>query len=79
MTVILKCSVCRLSVRAFTQLFEEDGRDLTFSSPLFTDTFLSLPVVTEAGEHEASHTLAGFIHAGVFHAVRVRSRMTSEP
>ncbi|KAK9516048.1 hypothetical protein VZT92_024010 [Zoarces viviparus] len=35
----------RLSVRAFTQLFDEEKN---FSSPLFSDTFLSLPVVTEA-------------------------------
>ncbi|KAM8892397.1 receptor-type tyrosine-protein phosphatase beta isoform 2-T2 [Spinachia spinachia] len=36
----------RLSIRAFTQLFDEDKKD--FSSPLYSDTFLSLPVVTEA-------------------------------
>uniref|UniRef100_A0AAQ4S4Y9 protein-tyrosine-phosphatase n=2 Tax=Gasterosteus aculeatus aculeatus TaxID=481459 RepID=A0AAQ4S4Y9_GASAC len=36
----------RLSIRAFTQLFDEDMKD--FSSPLYSDTFLSLPVVTEA-------------------------------
>ncbi|XP_076588386.1 receptor-type tyrosine-protein phosphatase beta isoform X2 [Chaetodon auriga] len=38
----------RLSVRAFTQLFDEEKNDLTVSSPLFSDTYLSLPVVTEA-------------------------------
>lgn len=43
-------SCCRLSVRAFTQLFDEDNGDPGSSSPLFTDTFLSLPLVTEAGE-----------------------------
>lgn len=51
--IIVKCalrSVCRLSVRAFTQLYDEDVNDITDRSPLFTDTFLSLPVVTEAGE-----------------------------
>ncbi|KAM3870109.1 receptor-type tyrosine-protein phosphatase beta [Diretmus argenteus] len=36
----------RLSVRAFTQLFDEDQNAVT--SPLYTDTFLSLPLVTEA-------------------------------
>uniref|UniRef100_A0A7N8WUF7 protein-tyrosine-phosphatase n=1 Tax=Mastacembelus armatus TaxID=205130 RepID=A0A7N8WUF7_9TELE len=38
----------RLSVRAFTQLFDDDNNNVTVSSPLFTDTYLSLPVVTEA-------------------------------
>ena len=42
-------SVClRVSVRAFTQLF-----DVEFSPPLYTDTYLSLPFVTEAGEWSA--------------------------
>lgn len=41
---------CRLSVRAFTQLFDEEKNGLSVGSPLFTDTYLSLPVVTEAGE-----------------------------
>lgn len=40
----------RLSVRAFTQLVQEDNSGLGSRSPLFTDTYLSLPVVTEAGE-----------------------------
>ncbi|XP_032364750.1 receptor-type tyrosine-protein phosphatase beta [Etheostoma spectabile] len=35
----------RLSVRAFTQLFDEEKNN--FSSPLYSDTYLSLPVVTE--------------------------------
>ncbi|KAL6480650.1 hypothetical protein MHYP_G00116830 [Metynnis hypsauchen] len=34
----------RLSVRAFTQLFDENR--VEFSSPLFTDTFMSLPLMT---------------------------------
>uniref|UniRef100_A0AAQ5ZFT0 protein-tyrosine-phosphatase n=1 Tax=Amphiprion ocellaris TaxID=80972 RepID=A0AAQ5ZFT0_AMPOC len=38
----------RLSIRAFTQLFDEETKDLSLSSPLYTDTFLSLPVVTDA-------------------------------
>lgn len=46
----------RLSVRAFTQLFDEDRNDDMDGSPLFTDTFLSLPVVTEAGELKRTHT-----------------------
>uniref|UniRef100_A0A667ZM29 protein-tyrosine-phosphatase n=1 Tax=Myripristis murdjan TaxID=586833 RepID=A0A667ZM29_9TELE len=37
----------RLSIRAFTQLFDEDANGI--NSPLYTDTYLSLPVVTEAG------------------------------
>uniref|UniRef100_A0A7N9AYC2 Protein tyrosine phosphatase receptor type B n=1 Tax=Mastacembelus armatus TaxID=205130 RepID=A0A7N9AYC2_9TELE len=47
----VKCPVLvslRLSVRAFTQLFDDDNNNVTVSSPLFTDTYLSLPVVTEA-------------------------------
>uniref|UniRef100_UPI003AAE95FB receptor-type tyrosine-protein phosphatase beta-like n=1 Tax=Centroberyx gerrardi TaxID=166262 RepID=UPI003AAE95FB len=36
----------RLSVRAFTQLFDEETNGAT--SPLYTDTFLSLPLLTEA-------------------------------
>ena len=38
------CVSLRLSVRAFTQLDEDQH-----GSPLYTDTFLSLPLVTEAG------------------------------
>ncbi|KAM7415227.1 hypothetical protein PAMA_019850 [Pampus argenteus] len=38
----------RLSVRAFTQLFEEERNSFTVSSPLYTDTYMSLPLVTEA-------------------------------
>uniref|UniRef100_A0A7N6AIZ4 protein-tyrosine-phosphatase n=1 Tax=Anabas testudineus TaxID=64144 RepID=A0A7N6AIZ4_ANATE len=37
----------RLSIRAFTQLFDEEIKDFGVSPPLFTDTYLSLPVVTE--------------------------------
>ncbi|XP_063053335.1 receptor-type tyrosine-protein phosphatase beta-like [Engraulis encrasicolus] len=48
----------RLSVRAFTQLFEEEH-----SSPLYTDTFLSLPVVTEA--EPLSGVIEG-VSAGLF-------------
>ncbi|CAH2277884.1 receptor-type tyrosine- phosphatase beta isoform X1 [Pelobates cultripes] len=36
----------RISIRAFTQLFSEDMRE--FSEPLFTDTYFSLPITTEA-------------------------------
>ncbi|XP_035521238.1 receptor-type tyrosine-protein phosphatase beta-like, partial [Morone saxatilis] len=53
----------RLSVRAFTQLFGEDNNDFTVSSPLFTDTFMSLPVVTEADP--LSGVIEG-ISAGMF-------------
>ncbi|CAB1414937.1 unnamed protein product [Pleuronectes platessa] len=38
----------RLSVRAFTHLFDDERSDSSVSSPLFADTYLSLPVVTEA-------------------------------
>uniref|UniRef100_UPI0037E73E3D receptor-type tyrosine-protein phosphatase beta-like isoform X2 n=1 Tax=Semicossyphus pulcher TaxID=241346 RepID=UPI0037E73E3D len=53
----------RLSVRAFTQLFDEKRNKLTDSSPLFTDTFLSLPVVTEA--EPLSGVIEG-VSAGMF-------------
>ncbi|XP_073476147.1 receptor-type tyrosine-protein phosphatase beta isoform X2 [Aquarana catesbeiana] len=36
----------RISIRAFTQLFSDDLKE--FSEPLFTDTFFSLPITTEA-------------------------------
>ncbi|KAE8615599.1 hypothetical protein XENTR_v10008563 [Xenopus tropicalis] len=36
----------RISVRAFTQLFTEEMR--TFPEPLYSDTFFSLPITTEA-------------------------------
>lgn len=51
----------RLSVRAFTQLFDEEKNELM--SPLFTDTFLSLPVVTEA--EPLSGVIEG-VSAGMF-------------
>ncbi|XP_051544635.1 LOW QUALITY PROTEIN: receptor-type tyrosine-protein phosphatase beta-like [Myxocyprinus asiaticus] len=35
----------RLSVRAFTQLFDEENRE--FAHPLYTDTYLSLPLLTQ--------------------------------
>lgn len=37
----------RISIRAFTQLFSEDPKELP--KPLFADTFFSLPITTEAG------------------------------
>ncbi|KAJ8249735.1 hypothetical protein COCON_G00229510 [Conger conger] len=37
----------RLSIRAFTQLFPDEEQK-EFTEPLFTDTYLSLPLVTEA-------------------------------
>ncbi|CAI9549019.1 unnamed protein product, partial [Staurois parvus] len=36
----------RISIRAFTQLFSDELKE--FSEPLFTDTFFSLPITTEA-------------------------------
>ncbi|XP_044048547.1 receptor-type tyrosine-protein phosphatase beta-like [Siniperca chuatsi] len=53
----------RLSVRAFTQLFDDEKNDFTVRSPLFTDTYLSLPVVTEA--EPLSGVIEG-ISAGMF-------------
>lgn len=38
----------RLSVRAFTRLFDENNRE--FLQPLFSDTYLSAPLWTHAGE-----------------------------
>lgn len=48
----MRCHGClsllsRLSVRAFTQLFDEEQS--RYNPPLYTDTYLSLPLVTEAG------------------------------
>ncbi|CAL8358901.1 unnamed protein product [Lota lota] len=51
----------RLSVRAFTQLL--DDHQNAAASPLFTDTYLSLPVVTEA--EPVSGVIEG-ISAGLF-------------
>lgn len=44
--------VSRISVRAFTQLFDDDAKDLSVLSPLFSDTCLSQPIITEAGENK---------------------------
>uniref|UniRef100_A0A8C1IAS0 protein-tyrosine-phosphatase n=1 Tax=Cyprinus carpio TaxID=7962 RepID=A0A8C1IAS0_CYPCA len=38
----------RLSVRAFTQLFDEENRECVH--PLHTDTYLSLPIMTQSGK-----------------------------
>uniref|UniRef100_A0A3B4XEA2 protein-tyrosine-phosphatase n=1 Tax=Seriola lalandi dorsalis TaxID=1841481 RepID=A0A3B4XEA2_SERLL len=51
----------RLSVRAFTQLFDEERSDFTMSYPLYTDTYLSLPVVTEAGEDKTGGSAGLFL------------------
>ncbi|CAB1346424.1 unnamed protein product [Coregonus sp. 'balchen'] len=51
----------RISVRAFTQLFDEDHRE--FPQPLYTDTFLSLPIRTQA--EPLSGVIEG-ISAGMF-------------
>ncbi|KAM4619051.1 receptor-type tyrosine-protein phosphatase beta isoform 1-T1 [Polymixia lowei] len=52
----------RLSVRAFTQLFDEEHNGRT-PSPLYTDTYLSLPLLTEA--EPVSGVIEG-ISAGMF-------------
>ncbi|XP_012575988.1 PREDICTED: receptor-type tyrosine-protein phosphatase beta isoform X2 [Condylura cristata] len=36
----------RISIRAFTQLFDEDLKE--FKNPLYSDTFFSLPITTES-------------------------------
>ncbi|XP_030622900.1 receptor-type tyrosine-protein phosphatase beta [Chanos chanos] len=51
----------RLSVRAFTQLYDEEQGEV--SAPLYTDTFLSLPLVTEA--EPLSGVIEG-VSAGLF-------------
>ncbi|KAM6973817.1 receptor-type tyrosine-protein phosphatase beta [Aplochiton taeniatus] len=51
----------RISVRAFTQLFDEEQKG--FGTPLYTDTYLSLPLVTEA--EPLSGVIEG-ISAGMF-------------
>ncbi|KAK3517590.1 hypothetical protein QTP70_012946 [Hemibagrus guttatus] len=51
----------RLSVRAFTQLFDEDNKEM--SRPLFSDTYLSLPLWTQA---EPLGGVAEGISAGLF-------------
>ncbi|XP_038146926.1 receptor-type tyrosine-protein phosphatase beta-like isoform X2 [Cyprinodon tularosa] len=53
----------RISIRAFTQLFDEEATNSKLSSPLFTDTFLSLPIVTET--EPLSGVIEG-ISAGLF-------------
>ncbi|XP_045892944.1 receptor-type tyrosine-protein phosphatase beta-like [Micropterus dolomieu] len=53
----------RLSVRAFTQLLDEENSDNSARSPLFTDTYLSLPVLTEA--EPLSGVIEG-VSAGMF-------------
>ena len=50
-----RCVCSRLSVRAYTQLL--DDHQNAGASPLFTDTYLSLPVVTEAGKRVLSESL----------------------
>ncbi|XP_073328917.1 receptor-type tyrosine-protein phosphatase beta-like isoform X2 [Pagrus major] len=58
----------RISIRAFTQLFDEEKNGLSIGSPLFTDTYLSLPVVTEA--EPLSGVIEG-VSAGMFLIVMV--------
>ncbi|KPP72622.1 Receptor-type tyrosine-protein phosphatase beta-like, partial [Scleropages formosus] len=54
-------SSLRLSIRAFTKLLDEERRE--FPQPLYTDTFLSLPLVTEA---EPLNGVIKGISAGMF-------------
>ncbi|XP_054883636.1 receptor-type tyrosine-protein phosphatase beta-like isoform X2 [Poeciliopsis prolifica] len=53
----------RISIRAFTQLFDEETTNSRLASPLFTDTFLSLPIITET--EPLSGVIEG-ISAGLF-------------
>lgn len=57
----LSLTVClvilRLSVRAFTKLFDEDHEE--FLSPLYTDTYLSEPFMTDAGITRGLNILKG--------------------
>uniref|UniRef100_A0A3B5QPT7 protein-tyrosine-phosphatase n=1 Tax=Xiphophorus maculatus TaxID=8083 RepID=A0A3B5QPT7_XIPMA len=53
----------RISIRAFTQLFDEETTNSGLASPLFTDTFLSLPIITET--EPLSGVIEG-ISAGLF-------------
>ncbi|XP_076743117.1 receptor-type tyrosine-protein phosphatase beta isoform X2 [Maylandia zebra] len=53
----------RISVRAFTQLFDDDAKDLSVLSPLFSDTCLSQPIITEA--EPLSGVIEG-VSAGLF-------------
>uniref|UniRef100_A0A9J8AXI2 protein-tyrosine-phosphatase n=1 Tax=Cyprinus carpio carpio TaxID=630221 RepID=A0A9J8AXI2_CYPCA len=50
----------RLSVRAFTQLFDEENRECVH--PLHTDTYLSLPITTQSAPRNC---LTGGITAGM--------------
>ncbi|KAI4891813.1 hypothetical protein NFI96_007687 [Prochilodus magdalenae] len=56
----------RLSVRAFTQLFDDDR--VEFSSPLFTDTVLSLPLLTHT---EPVGGIIEGVSAGLFLVISV--------
>uniref|UniRef100_A0A3Q3W1C4 protein-tyrosine-phosphatase n=1 Tax=Mola mola TaxID=94237 RepID=A0A3Q3W1C4_MOLML len=53
----------RLSVRAFTRLFDENHRE--FPQPLFTDTYLSSPIRTHAGDthaHTRTHSTCMYVY-----------------
>ncbi|XP_050963599.1 receptor-type tyrosine-protein phosphatase beta [Labeo rohita] len=51
----------RLSIRAFTQLFDEENREC--AHPLYTDTYLSLPILTQSAPRNG---LTGGITAATF-------------
>nr|XP_034983059.1 receptor-type tyrosine-protein phosphatase beta [Zootoca vivipara] len=51
----------RISIRAFTQLFKEDLKELP--EPLFSDTYFSLPIITES---EPSLGVVEGVSAGLF-------------
>ncbi|XP_061495728.1 receptor-type tyrosine-protein phosphatase beta isoform X2 [Rhineura floridana] len=51
----------RISIRAFTQLFREDLKELP--EPLFSDTYFSLPIITES---EPSLGVIEGVSAGLF-------------
>uniref|UniRef100_A0A8C6VR71 protein-tyrosine-phosphatase n=1 Tax=Naja naja TaxID=35670 RepID=A0A8C6VR71_NAJNA len=56
----------RISIRAFTQLFREDLKEV--QKPLFTDTYFSLPIVTES---ESSFGVVEGMSTGLFLIITV--------
>ncbi|XP_026523510.1 receptor-type tyrosine-protein phosphatase beta isoform X1 [Notechis scutatus] len=56
----------RISIRAFTQLFREDLKEV--QKPLFTDTYFSLPIVTES---ESSFGVVEGMSTGLFLIIMV--------
>uniref|UniRef100_H3A2L5 protein-tyrosine-phosphatase n=1 Tax=Latimeria chalumnae TaxID=7897 RepID=H3A2L5_LATCH len=75
----------RISIRAFTQLFDEDREG---SNPLFTDTYFSLPITTESARLSicsfgltSKHFIVGihFKHVVLFLTFRHRNNDQERP